>query len=462
MKDDTNPPTTAASELVADQESSAQALGKFLLDEQGDWVQKPGVKSSEQGDIPEPDDKIFKNHLMLKSESVQQRMLKVSTAESPLLEAAQPLLRALSDMPEQIADLSYVEMLKTTLKSQINLFSIVCDEVNIPWKKMAIVRYCLCTALDEAAHTTAWGLESGWSQSNLLNHFEGDNDGGNKFFLLIGRLSMNPSEFADVLEVLLRILGLGFEGRYSIVEEGDRQLTKIRQRLLTLIQSTRETTLSLLSPHGLQPHGPVRRKKMIVPVRLTALCAGIVVAAAFIGCKYWLSMRADGLNNDIYLMQNIKVTSPQLKMRLRLAVLLRKEIHMGIAVATPDGLTVPVLRNPDQKSIKQIAIELGELSKKARDKKLSPKDLQGANFTITSLGSIGGTAFTPLVNWPQVAILGISPATMQPVWNGSGFDPKLMLPLSLSYDHRVINGADAARFTNKLTKLLSDIRNILL
>ncbi|BAP35112.1 pyruvate dehydrogenase E2 component [Acinetobacter guillouiae] len=144
------------------------------------------------------------------------------------------------------------------------------------------------------------------------------------------------------------------------------------------------------------------------------------------------------------------------------SVLLRKEIHMGIAVATPDGLTVPVLRNPDQKSIKQIAIELGELSKKARDKKLSPKDLQGANFTITSLGSIGGTAFTPLVNWPQVAILGISPATMQPVWNGSGFDPKLMLPLSLSYDHRVINGADAARFTNKLTKLLSDIRNILL
>ncbi|OAL78003.1 2-oxo acid dehydrogenase subunit E2 [Acinetobacter terrae] len=144
------------------------------------------------------------------------------------------------------------------------------------------------------------------------------------------------------------------------------------------------------------------------------------------------------------------------------SVLLRNEIHMGIAVATPDGLTVPVLRNPDQKSIKQIAIELGELSKKAREKKLSPKDLQGANFTITSLGSIGGTAFTPLVNWPQVAILGISPATMQPVWNGEGFDPRLMLPLSLSYDHRVINGADAARFTHKLTKLLADIRTLLL
>ncbi len=144
------------------------------------------------------------------------------------------------------------------------------------------------------------------------------------------------------------------------------------------------------------------------------------------------------------------------------SVLLRNEIHMGIAVATPDGLTVPVLRNPDQKTIKQIAVELGVMGQKARDKKLSPKDLQGANFTISSLGAIGGTAFTPLVNWPQVAILGISPATMQPVWNGQGFDPRLMLPLSLSYDHRVINGADAARFTNKLTKLLGDIRSLLL
>ncbi|MCU4424797.1 2-oxo acid dehydrogenase subunit E2 [Acinetobacter sp. WU_MDCI_Abxb74] len=144
------------------------------------------------------------------------------------------------------------------------------------------------------------------------------------------------------------------------------------------------------------------------------------------------------------------------------SVLLRNEIHMGIAVATPDGLTVPVLRNPDQKSIKQIAVELGVLGQKARDKKLTPKDLQGANFTITSLGSIGGTSFTPLVNWPQVAILGISPATMQPVWNGKDFDPRLMLPLSMSYDHRVINGADAARFTNKLTKLLKDIRTLLI
>lgn len=144
------------------------------------------------------------------------------------------------------------------------------------------------------------------------------------------------------------------------------------------------------------------------------------------------------------------------------SVLLRHEIHMGIAVATPEGLTVPVLRHPEQKSIAQIAQELMDLSQKARDKKLSPKDLQGANFSITSLGSIGGTAFTPLVNWPQVAILGISPARIQPEWDGTQFVPRLMLPLSLSYDHRVINGADAARFCHQLTLILQDIRQILL
>lgn len=144
------------------------------------------------------------------------------------------------------------------------------------------------------------------------------------------------------------------------------------------------------------------------------------------------------------------------------SILLRHEIHMGIAVATEDGLTVPVLRHPDRLSIKDIALQLGELSQKARDKKLKPQDLQGASFTITSLGSIGGTAFTPLVNWPQVAILGISPAQMQPVWNGHEFAPRLMLPLSLSYDHRVINGADAARFSHALSELLGDIRRILL
>ncbi|MBA2057576.1 2-oxo acid dehydrogenase subunit E2 [Psychrobacter cryohalolentis] len=145
-------------------------------------------------------------------------------------------------------------------------------------------------------------------------------------------------------------------------------------------------------------------------------------------------------------------------------VILRKSVNMGIAVATDDGLIVPVIKNAHEKGIKQIAIEIGELALKARDKKLSTKDLQGASFTISSQGILGGTAFTPLVNWPQVGILGASEATMQPKWNAAKqtFEPRLMLPLSLSYDHRVINGADAAVFTRYVATLLADPRRILL
>lgn len=144
------------------------------------------------------------------------------------------------------------------------------------------------------------------------------------------------------------------------------------------------------------------------------------------------------------------------------SIVVRDEVHLGIAVATPDGLIVPVLRHPDQKGIAQIAQELQELGQKARDKKLKPSDLAGASFTISSLGNLGGTGFTPLVNWPQVAILGVSPARMQPVWNGESFVPRLLLPLSLSYDHRVINGADAAGFARRLAETLADLRHLLL
>ncbi|MDP2228350.1 MAG: dihydrolipoyllysine-residue acetyltransferase [Moraxellaceae bacterium] len=137
-------------------------------------------------------------------------------------------------------------------------------------------------------------------------------------------------------------------------------------------------------------------------------------------------------------------------------------VHIGVAVDTPNGLVVPVIRDADKKSIREIARDMGELSAKARDKKLSPADMQGACFSISSLGGIGGTAFTPIVNWPEVAILGVSRSAMKPVWNGREFQPRLMLPLSLSYDHRVIDGADAARFTTALSKVLADIRQLLL
>ena len=143
-------------------------------------------------------------------------------------------------------------------------------------------------------------------------------------------------------------------------------------------------------------------------------------------------------------------------------LIVKKYFHIGIAVDTPDGLVVPVIRDADKKGLLQLARELGEISKKARDKKLGPAEMSGGCFSISSLGGIGGTAFTPIVNAPEVAILGVTRAAMKPVWNGKDFAPRLMLPLSLSYDHRVIDGALAARFAAFLAHQLGDIRRLLL
>ncbi len=140
----------------------------------------------------------------------------------------------------------------------------------------------------------------------------------------------------------------------------------------------------------------------------------------------------------------------------------KRYCHIGVAVETPGGLVVPVLRDVPSKGIYDLARECGEMAEKARNKRLSPTDMQGACFSISSLGGIGGTAFTPIVNAPEVAILGVSKSSMQPVYNGKEFEPRLMLPLCLSYDHRVIDGALAARFVTTLSRLLGDIRHLLL
>jgi len=143
--------------------------------------------------------------------------------------------------------------------------------------------------------------------------------------------------------------------------------------------------------------------------------------------------------------------------------LIRKRyMHIGVAVDTQDGLVVPVIRDVEHKGLEALAGELAAMAKRARDRKLTPGDLKGACFTISSLGGIGGTAFTPIVNAPEVAILGLSRANLRPVWQGEGFVPRLMLPLSLSYDHRVVDGALAARFVVYLSDCLSDLRRLLL
>jgi pyruvate dehydrogenase E2 component (dihydrolipoamide acetyltransferase) len=144
------------------------------------------------------------------------------------------------------------------------------------------------------------------------------------------------------------------------------------------------------------------------------------------------------------------------------ALILKHYYHLGVAVDTPEGLVVPVIRDVDRKGITDLSQELGAVSKKARDGKLAPADLQGASFTISSLGGIGGTAFTPIVNAPEVAILGVVRSRMAPVWNGETFVPRLLLPVSVSYDHRVIDGALAARFTRYLCHVLEDVRRLVL
>ena len=144
------------------------------------------------------------------------------------------------------------------------------------------------------------------------------------------------------------------------------------------------------------------------------------------------------------------------------SLILKKYYHLGVAVDTPDGLVVPVIQNVDRKGITELSQELGTVSKKMRDGKISPADIQGASFTISSLGGIGGTNFTPIVNAPEVAILGVVRSTMKPVWDGKAFQPRLMLPLCVSYDHRVIDGALAARFTRRLANVLEDVRQLVL
>jgi pyruvate dehydrogenase E2 component (dihydrolipoamide acetyltransferase) len=143
-------------------------------------------------------------------------------------------------------------------------------------------------------------------------------------------------------------------------------------------------------------------------------------------------------------------------------LILKQYYNIGFAADTPNGLVVPVIKDADKKSISQIATEMGELSAQAREGKLSPANMQGATFTISSLGGIGGTAFTPIINAPELAILGLSKSSIKPMWDGAAFQPRLMLPLSLSYDHRVIDGAMAARFTAYLAEVMADMRKTLL
>lgn len=213
-------------------------------------------------------------------ESVSQRLAQAHESQYPLYCLSKPLLNVLSDLPSQIEQLESVEILRSWLIHEITLFSQLCEQLNIPWRKMTIARYCLCTALDEAIHTTEWGINSGWSQQNLLNYFEEDNDGGNKFFLLAGRLAMNPSDYAEVLILMLHILNLGFEGRYSIQQDGQQQLTDIRQQLYSLLVPYMGSTENSIYT-DYRPLNLPRQRGKFISLRGSALLSLIAIVVVY-------------------------------------------------------------------------------------------------------------------------------------------------------------------------------------
>jgi type VI secretion system protein ImpK len=265
-------------------------------------------------------------------EDLQTRVERTRVAQNPLREAAQPLLRMLADMPVALVSPVAMASLRSLLVREVTAFQKVCDKAHLPWKHVAAVRYALCTALDEAANRTRWGGGGAWATRSLLITFEGEVDGGEKFFLLIGRMATDPQEYIDVLEVLYRILGLGFEGRYSVVVDGSRHLEQIRQRLLTLISGARDTMRLELSPHwrGEEP-GKMRLLKS-VPVWATASVAVLCVVSIFAWYKYRLLSESHALEAKILAIGHpveMKVAVPVVRERLRLSALLKNEIARG-------------------------------------------------------------------------------------------------------------------------------------
>ncbi len=341
--------TENAQEVPVQQQASEEeeGWGDFLLNNRDVWESEDNIPPGdpEYQYVPLQHERI-PAVFDANPEHVRSRIPAVKAASDPLLEAAKPLLRAISEMPREMSDLRHAGPLREILKREINYFTMLCDEVNIPWKKMAIVRYCLCTALDEAAHSTRWGTETGWSQNNLLNYFENDNDGGTKFFLLVGRITMSPAEYLDVIGILLRILGLGFEGRYSIQQNGERQLIKIRQRLLTLLQShRRQQTLPAII--GVLPDYPPLRRRWHLPLRTLIIIAGVMLSVSWLIGSYRLFVARQPLLAAIHALYPVGPPEVFSFPRLRLTQLLQPEIQQRLLTVSEDDQQSHVVFSSD-------------------------------------------------------------------------------------------------------------------
>jgi len=267
------------------------------------------------------------------------RLEAVKAASNPLLEAAGPLLRLLASMPEDLPDQTAILALRQMLVREIGVFQNLCDKAEVPWKCVAVARYCLCTALDEAANRSVWGAGGVWAAQGLLIAFEGEVDGGEKFFLLIGRMASDPDEYANALEVLYHILGLGFEGRYSVVADGHRHLEQIRQRLAALVARARDSGGSELSVHW-QGEGPARPGgRSAVPGWLSPALAFLILASVF---GYALSKVSEHRDAVVHRIAEVgmAVGSPvgegaalkatESGSRMNLAELLKEEIARGL------------------------------------------------------------------------------------------------------------------------------------
>ncbi|WP_241576490.1 type IVB secretion system protein IcmH/DotU [Rosenbergiella collisarenosi] len=285
-------------------------------------------------------------HQYFIGESASQRLAQARGSHYPLLHLAKPLLAVLSEVPARGEYAESVDVLRSWLIYEISLFAQLCEQLDIPWRKMTIARYCLCTALDEAIHTTEWGINSGWAQQNLLNYFEEDNDGGNKFFLLAGRLAMNPTEYAEVLLIMLHSLNLGFTGRYSIQQDGAQQLAQIRQQLYTLlVPFIPRSEAAIVTVYSSPPLVDVKKR---LSLRGCSVLALLVVAATFGAYRLQLHLSLSQLTEDaVQLSQYLAVPATTVVLPT-LPVLMKRDIDQGRLVIenSEQGYRVKVIGGP--------------------------------------------------------------------------------------------------------------------
>ena len=261
------------------------------------------------------------------------RLEALKHARNPLLEASKPLLRVLSEMPAMLPEGDdVVNEFRDVLDQEVKSFQALCDKASMRREHVLTARYCLCTAIDEAASSTQWGQNGVWAESSLAQRFHQDIKGGEKFFLLLGRLSNGPQEHADLLEVMYRILGLGFQGVYSASAESRRELEALRHRILTILRSVHEPVDPALSPRW-QGTGEGKFKILrSVPVWVSASVLSLVLFSVFAWHKYWLVNGAEALRVEI---EQLSKLTPPLK-ALHLSELLKEEIATGL-VSVTDG-----------------------------------------------------------------------------------------------------------------------------